>query len=182
MEKHKRNCHRNEMLDNYTPVSGESLSTPKHSGMWPSYGAMGGSHGVHGHNLAASFTDFGQQTTSYSMRRTASMSHQSNPGVAPNPNAMPPHYQTATYPPYSAFGQYQQPQETSQPVNSPHQHQEQWYNVPYQPPAEVATGYSSVVYEPWGPKTEFSRVYSVGQFYSNDLHSIPLNSGAVIII
>ena len=77
MVKHQRRSHQrgmnaNDMLDDCTSDSdsGESPSTPKHTGMqWPPQGVMNGNHqGMsHGHTMhrAASFADFGQHMNPY---------------------------------------------------------------------------------------------------------------------
>lgn len=70
---HQRGLHPNEILDDCTSdsESGDSPSTPKHTGMsWPPHGMMGSHPGMsHGHTLhrAASFADFGQQMHNYNL-------------------------------------------------------------------------------------------------------------------
>ena len=71
---HQRGIHPNELLDDCTSDSdsGESPSTPKHSGMsWPVQGVVNGVHtpipNGHGLHRAQSFADFGHQMGQYNM-------------------------------------------------------------------------------------------------------------------
>jgi len=95
MVKHQRRSHQrgynpNEMLDDCTSDSdsGESPSTPKHSGMgWPVQAVMAPSHPAampHGHALhrAASFADFGQHMNNYNMQQQYGHRHSISSGQA----------------------------------------------------------------------------------------------------
>jgi metal regulatory transcription factor 1 len=94
MVKHQRRSHQrgfnpNEMLEDCTSDSdsGESPSTPKHSGMaWPVQGVMAPGHPAipHGHTMhrAASFADFGHHMNNYNLPQQYGHRHSMSSGQA----------------------------------------------------------------------------------------------------
>lgn len=79
---HQRGIHPNELLDDCTSdsESGESPSTPKHSGVpWSAQGVVNGGHIPipNGHTIhrAASFADFGNQIGQYNMAQAYGHRH-----------------------------------------------------------------------------------------------------------
>jgi metal regulatory transcription factor 1 len=97
---HQRGLHPNEILDDCTSDSdsGESPSTPKHTGMtWPPQAVMQGGHpGMpHGHSMhrAASFADFGQHMNTYNMQQQYGHRHSLSSGGAHEFHGQPVHEQ-----------------------------------------------------------------------------------------